>query len=174
MHQSFVCPTPLGLGIPVLKWRDLTYNVSLQCRGCAGVIISRLNSLEKQFFPIGILGQVWCLIVSIPDLCPLSYFVWCTYLPAFYKLVCKGPYLIFPNVYMHVESHISHAQILFHLEQLSFVKFCCSRQLHHFMPLCKRLPSESMFKFSETTGPTRADFHVAPPRVRGEAGKLIH
>ena len=26
-------------------------------------------------FPIGILGQVWCLIVSIPDLYPLSYFV---------------------------------------------------------------------------------------------------
>ena len=26
-------------------------------------------------FPIGILGQVWCLTVSIPDLCPLSYFV---------------------------------------------------------------------------------------------------
>ena len=25
-------------------------------------------------FPIGVLGQVWCLIVSIPDLCPLSYF----------------------------------------------------------------------------------------------------
>ena len=25
-------------------------------------------------FPIGILCQVWCLIVSIPDLCPLSYF----------------------------------------------------------------------------------------------------
>ena len=25
-------------------------------------------------FPIGILGQVWCLIVSISDLCPLSYF----------------------------------------------------------------------------------------------------
>ena len=24
-------------------------------------------------FPIGILGQVWCLIVSIPDLCRLSY-----------------------------------------------------------------------------------------------------
>ena len=26
------------------------------------------------YFPIGILGQVWCLIVLIPDLCPLSYF----------------------------------------------------------------------------------------------------
>ena len=25
-------------------------------------------------FPIGNLGQVWCLIVSIPDLCTLSYF----------------------------------------------------------------------------------------------------
>ena len=24
---------------------------------------------------VGILGQVWCLIVSIPDLCLLSYFV---------------------------------------------------------------------------------------------------
>ena len=26
-------------------------------------------------FPCGILGQVWCLIVSIPDICHLSYFV---------------------------------------------------------------------------------------------------
>ena len=25
-------------------------------------------------FPIGILGQVWCLIVLIPDLSPFSYF----------------------------------------------------------------------------------------------------
>ena len=26
---------------------------------------------------MGILGPVWCLIVSIPDLCPLFYFVKC-------------------------------------------------------------------------------------------------
>ena len=26
------------------------------------------------YFPIGILGQVWYLIVLIPDMCPLSYF----------------------------------------------------------------------------------------------------
>ena len=26
-------------------------------------------------FSIGIMGQVWYFIVSIPDLCPLSYFV---------------------------------------------------------------------------------------------------
>ena len=28
-------------------------------------------------FTCGILGQMWCLIVSIPDLCRLSYFVAC-------------------------------------------------------------------------------------------------
>ena len=28
-------------------------------------------------FPIGLLGQVWYLIVSIPDLCTLSYFLSC-------------------------------------------------------------------------------------------------
>ena len=27
------------------------------------------------YFPFGIMGHVWYLIVSIPDLCPLSYFV---------------------------------------------------------------------------------------------------
>ena len=27
------------------------------------------------YFPMGILGQVWYLIVSIPDLCPLSYLI---------------------------------------------------------------------------------------------------
>ena len=26
------------------------------------------------YFPIGILGQLWCLVVSIPDLCHISYF----------------------------------------------------------------------------------------------------
>ena len=26
-------------------------------------------------FPIGVLGQVWYLIVSIPDLCTLTYYV---------------------------------------------------------------------------------------------------
>ena len=31
--------------------------------------------LLRYHFPIGIRGQVWSLIVSIPDLCPLSYFI---------------------------------------------------------------------------------------------------
>ena len=30
-------------------------------------------------FPIGILGQVWYLIVSIPDLCTFTYFHWLTF-----------------------------------------------------------------------------------------------
>ena len=25
-------------------------------------------------FPVGVLGRVWCLIVSIPDLCTITYF----------------------------------------------------------------------------------------------------
>ena len=31
-------------------------------------------------FPIGILGQVWYLIVSIPDLCTLTYLEWSRHL----------------------------------------------------------------------------------------------
>ena len=37
-------------------------------------------------FPCGIMGQVWYLIVSIPDLCRLSYFnTTSIYLDAFFK-----------------------------------------------------------------------------------------
>ena len=35
-------------------------------------------------FPIGILGQVWYLIVSFPDLCNLTYFL-------------LSPFFVFPN-----------------------------------------------------------------------------
>ena len=34
-----------------------------------------LYNCEFFTFPFGILGQVWYLIVSIPDLCTLTYFV---------------------------------------------------------------------------------------------------
>ena len=33
-----------------------------------------MSNCEVVTFPCGILGQAWCLTVSIPDLCPLSYF----------------------------------------------------------------------------------------------------
>ena len=32
-----------------------------------------MSNCDVATFPIGILGQVWCLIVSIPDICPLYY-----------------------------------------------------------------------------------------------------
>ena len=35
-------------------------------------VMSKCDIVTFSFW--GILGQVWCLIVSIPDLCPLSYF----------------------------------------------------------------------------------------------------
>ena len=44
-------------------WKGLTYCLSFVMSYC-GVAT----------FHFGILGQVWCLIVSIPDLCLLSYF----------------------------------------------------------------------------------------------------
>ena len=40
-------------------------------------LTSRLSfvvSSVSSHFPIGILGQVWYLIVSIPDLCTITYF----------------------------------------------------------------------------------------------------
>ena len=36
--------------------------------------LSFVVSTVSCHFPIGILGQVWYLIVSIPDLCTLTYF----------------------------------------------------------------------------------------------------
>ena len=38
-----------------------------------------VSNCEFVTFLIGILGQVWYLIVSIPDLCTLTYFEQCTY-----------------------------------------------------------------------------------------------
>ena len=35
---------------------------------------NKLMADSNLHFPIGILGQVWYLIVSIPDLCNLTYF----------------------------------------------------------------------------------------------------
>ena len=39
--------------------------------------------------PNGILSQVWCLIVSIPDLCPLSYFVFAMLSRLFMHHCCR-------------------------------------------------------------------------------------
>ena len=44
-------------------WKRLTFWLSFVVLDC--VVVT---------FPFGILSQVWYLVVSIPDLCPLSYF----------------------------------------------------------------------------------------------------
>ena len=48
------------------------YNRSRKCHNNTFVAS---NTFVESFIPISILGQVWCLIVSIPDLCPFSNFV---------------------------------------------------------------------------------------------------
>ena len=37
--------------------------------------LDKVVTIYSKFYSIGILGQVWYLIVSIPDLCTLTYFV---------------------------------------------------------------------------------------------------
>ena len=46
--------------------------------------LSFVVSTVSCHFPIGILGQVWYLIVSIPDLCNLTY---CSDFDKYYNLV---------------------------------------------------------------------------------------
>ena len=65
----------------------LSYFVMLSCMSvCWCLVVTCWESADllalicdvyfwRCHFPIGILGQVWCLIVLIPDHCPLSYFV---------------------------------------------------------------------------------------------------
>ena len=55
-HLCYFCIVFVPAGKGLTSWHSF---VVLNC-----VIVT---------FPFGILGQVWYLIVSIPDLCPLSY-----------------------------------------------------------------------------------------------------
>ena len=50
---------------------------------------SRLCCLTACHFPIGILDQVWCLIVSIPDLCTLTYSVHFAFIVLRMSCYCK-------------------------------------------------------------------------------------
>ena len=53
-----------------------------------------MPNCEVVTFPIGILGQAWCLIVSIPDLCPLSYFFLPSYVSTYDFLLITLHFLI--------------------------------------------------------------------------------
>ena len=41
---------------------------------CVPLVANLFLFCYERDFPIGILGQLWYLIVSIPDLCTLTYF----------------------------------------------------------------------------------------------------
>ena len=47
----------------------------VSCGGLTSTLSFVVSNYEFVTFPIGILGQVCYLIVSIPDLCTLTYFV---------------------------------------------------------------------------------------------------
>ena len=49
-------------------------------------------SVVASHFPIGILGQVWYLVVSISDLCTLTYFV------------CISLLLVLANILVHINT----------------------------------------------------------------------
>ena len=66
-------------------------------------------------FPCGVLGQMWCLIVSVPDLCLLSYF---------YMIILYDFYLVYyeENKFLFLSSRQSliHAfAILCHCKIIS-------------------------------------------------------
>ena len=46
---------------------------AVTCWGKADLLTFICGVCCEFYFPIGILGQVWYLIVSIPDLCTLTY-----------------------------------------------------------------------------------------------------
>ena len=57
-------------------------------------------------FPCGILGQVWYLIVSFPDLCHLSYFVSTCQASSYALLINFLPKLLYP---LYISNHLGCA-----------------------------------------------------------------
>ena len=60
VERLFLAVSQGCLQFVIVVFPDHTHVLFLYCASC--------------HFPIGILGQVWCLIVLIPDLFPFSYF----------------------------------------------------------------------------------------------------
>ena len=87
-------------------------------------------SLSVCHFPIGILGQVWYLIVSIPDLCTLTYF--CSFLHRFHILTTSCTHWRSSHyTHTHVRNKNSNIQgrspnvvkVLFHI-----IRYCSLRK----------------------------------------------
>ena len=64
-----------------------------------------LGGLREWGFPIDILGQMWCFIISIPDLCPFSFFLT--------PLSLEGVGIFFLKIYVSENAFSSHFEALF-------------------------------------------------------------
>ena len=60
-------------------------------KGLTSWLLFVMSNCEVVTLPtFGILGKVCCLIVSIPDICPFSYFVYCTLIPIVLQKDCNS------------------------------------------------------------------------------------
>ena len=81
------------------------------------------------YFPIGILGQVWYLIVSIPDLCTLTYF----YVFTLFSIAINQLSLYFKNicVRLHIMNNYINKLLCCYIEQrLNFLDLLVKYQIH--------------------------------------------
>ena len=74
----------------------------------AGKGLASLLSFVVSHFPIGILGQVWYLTLSILDLCTLTYFDSIPHIKDDSILTCKVFLFVFDYVFYYVLPFIYH------------------------------------------------------------------
>ena len=89
-------------------------------------------------FPIGILGQVWYLIVSIPDLCPLTYFV-CLAIRVYILLVHVGS--------VGKNNQIERGKSFRGPSQISVITFNTTRYMTFYHELCLKCHTSNQKPF---------------------------
>ena len=82
------------------------------------------------YFPIRILGQVWYLIVSIPDLCTLTYFYYCKdiifiFIIFFFLLKYRSPFSLIWSHQWQKHSLVGSVKLYFNyrLSPLQFLRY---------------------------------------------------
>ena len=74
-------------------------------KGLTSWLLIVMSYCDLVTFPYGILGQVWYLIVLIPTLCFLSYFVKRTH---FFQFLIEGVYIRFADCSWCVEDNTGY------------------------------------------------------------------
>ena len=102
---------------------------------------------------MALVGDVYCIVVTFT--CGILGQVHVRYLIVSFPYLCRLSYFYSWFMMCHC-----HNKLLFGMHKLLCVRACVRA-------------GGCVFKFSETTGPTEAKFHVAPPWHRGKDEKLI-